>query len=80
MTDGRLDGWMDRRVDSWTDGRPRRAGWRTRAGRPNRAGKTGRDGRTDREDKTETGYPSMNAARGRRPTNARSTKIRRSVD
>ena len=44
MTDKRPDGRMDRRVDSWTGGRPRQARWRTRAGRPSRAGKTGRVG------------------------------------
>ena len=68
------DGW----TAGWTDGRPGRAGWRTRVGRPSRAGKTGQDGRTGRGGRTGTGCPSMNSARGRRPTNAHSTKIRRS--
>ena len=79
-------GWWRRiwringRVDGSTDKRPGQAGRRTRAimrgwvGRPSRAGKMGRGRRT------WTGCPSMNVARGRRPTNARSTKIRRSLE
>ena len=76
-----MDGW----VEGWTDERPGQAGWRTRVGRPSWASKTSQDGRTGggertgRDGRTGTGCPSMNVARRRRPTNARSTKIRRSV-
>ena len=66
-------------MDGRKAGRPGRVGWRTWAGRPSWAGKTGQSGRTDRDGRTETGFPSMNAACGRHPTNAHSTKIRRSL-
>ena len=67
-----MDGQVDGRMDGWAG----RSGWVVR---PSRAGKTGRGGGRVRRGRTGTGCPSMNVACGRRPKNARSTKIRRSV-
>ena len=73
MTDGRPDG----RTEGWVgqDGGHRQEG---QVGQVKRVGMGGQVGRTGRDGRTGTGCSSMNVARGRRLTNARSAKIRRS--
>ena len=83
--DSRMDGWTERWTDGRTNGRPdgrmdgRMEGSGRTAGKPSRAGKTDWTGGRVGGGRTRTGCPSMNAARGRGPKNARSTEIRRSL-
>ena len=82
MTDERPDGRVDSWTNAWTAGQAEGRvgqdgghGQEGQVGQVKRVG-SGQDDGSGREDRT--GCPSMNVARGRRPTNARSTKIRRS--
>ena len=73
MTDGELDGQlMDGQTDMTTEtGKKEWLGSKAKSGRL--------DGSGREDERTGTGCPSMNAARGRLPKNARSTEIRISV-
>ncbi len=76
MTDGQLDGQLDK----WTVGQDGGNGQEGVVGQHGQVGQVRRVGTGGRVGggRTGTGCPSMNAARGRRPKNARSTEIRRS--